>query len=238
MKGLAAETHVFNTATKPWLDRDSPGNHFWAAFGKAHSESTQKSSWVRGQSPTEQVSKDPGSCYNFCMSIWTWASHENVNKPSMDRSTTKLSYLMLAVKCKGTCWRSPTYPSSDKTARACTDPTQAWISVAPHVASETRTFSGNTCRPKSRAETPENKHVSGRLTGGDALCSVTVYTQLQQQVIPASYPTRTRTRRKEGRTTSEDWFIWAFSVLQCCSGWFWPAVVSWKWQITALSHFV
>lgn len=113
MKGLGAETRVLNTATKPWLDRDPPGNHCPAPFGKAHSESTQKSSWAREQSLTEQVSNDPG-----------------------------------------------------------------------------------------------------RLPGGEALCSGTVYTQLQQRVIPTSYPTRTGTRRKEGRTTSEDWFLLAFSVLQ------------------------
>lgn len=183
MKGLGAETRILNTATKPWLDRDPPGNHCPAPFRKAHSGSTQKSSWARGQSLTEQVSNDPGSYYDFWVSIWTWASHENVNKPSSERSITKLSFLTLAVKCNETCQHSPTYPSSDKTARACTDPMQAWISVALHETSETQTFSGNTCKPKSRAETLENKCVSGRLPGGEALFRHSVHT-----AAATSYP--------------------------------------------------
>lgn len=223
MKGLGAETRVLNTATKPWLDRDPPGNHCPAPFGKAHSESTQKSSWAREQSLTEQVSNDPGSCYDFWVSIWTWASHENVNKPSSERSTTKLSFLTLAVKCNETCRHAPTYPSSDKTARACTDPTQAWISVALHETSETWTFSGIPANPWAGQKHQKiNVCLAGFLEEKlcvQAQCTHSCSKELSLQVIPPGLGPG----GKKGGPLQKIGFFWHFL---CCSGWFWPMDVS------------
>lgn len=122
--------------------------------------------WIYSAFPLRAVRKGTGFLHRLIMSlgVWEWLSllGEYLNRSKPQESELALherDHLQswVSINRDEKCWRFLTYPSLDKLARIFTEPREAWISVELCTVSETSTFSGNTCKPKSREERLKNR---------------------------------------------------------------------------------